>query len=136
MKTLTNSLDNISGGAGNTTLGQAYCLEFSAYVAAQLEHMYIEETQVWPKLSSSCDDVQMLQVQANARQMLPPVVMQTLLKAMIPAMNHKERHLMLNNMQTALPEPAFARISLLAEATLPEQDWLALHRDLGLQANG
>lgn len=136
MKALTNSLENISAGVDNTGLGQAYCLEFSAFVAAQLEHMYVEETQVWPQLSRSCDDAQMLQIQAKARQMLPPVVMQTLLKAMIPAMSHRERHLMLSNMQSALPEPAFARISSLAEETLPEKDWLALHRELGLQADG
>lgn len=111
---------------------QLFYLHLGHFVGAQLQHMTMEETQIWPLLSRHCDDAAMLQLQARGREMTPPAVMQTLLMAMIPALSASERQLMLKNMHKALTDQAFAKICLLSESVLPEEEWRALKSALDL----
>lgn len=132
MAVLNKALDAMVPGSGNAAAGQQYYLDFSVYVSAQLQHMYEEETKLWPQLSAHFEDQQMAAFQAQARQMLPPTVIQTLFKAMIAAINSVERRLMLGGMQKSLSEEGFGRICALAQSVLPEEDWLNLRQHLGL----
>lgn len=116
------------------TLGRALYLEFSAFVAEDLEHMRHEEVETWPLLCAHYTDEELAGIEMQIIASLTPEQNIAVMRLMLPAMNRAERAGLLGGMKAGAPPEAYAAvIDLAARPTLPRSDFAELER-LGLAA--
>lgn len=113
-----------------TTLYHALAL----FIAHNLAHMYIEETQHNQLLWAHYSDGEILAIHDALVSQIPPAEMGYTLQWMIPAMTPQERVEVLRGIQASAPVQAFAGVMTLAREVLPEAQWQYLERGLGMPA--
>lgn len=123
-----------AAAADRPALGRALYLDFSAFVAEDLEHMRHEEVETWPLLCANFTDEELAGIEMQIIASLTPDQNIAVMRLMLPAMNHAERTGLLTGMKAGAPAEAYAAvIDLAARPTLPGADFAELKR-LGLAA--
>lgn len=93
------------------------------FVAENLEHMHVEETENNEVLWATHTDEELLALQKQLVGSIPPAEMQRFLRWMIPAMAPAERALMLGGMKQSAPGEVFTMTMMGLKPHLPERDW-------------
>lgn len=114
--------------------GRALYLDFTAFVAEDLEHMRQEETETWPLLCERFTDEELAGVEMQIIGSLSPEENIGFMRMMLPAISRPERSALLAGMKSGAPPEAYAAvIDLAARPTLAAADLADLER-LGLAA--
>lgn len=123
-----------AGPAERPVLGRALYLEFSAFVAEDLEHMRQEETITWPQLCAHFSDEELAGIEMSIIGSLTPEENIAIMRLMLPAMNRPERNALLGGMKAGAPPEAYdAVIEMAARPTLAGEEFDDLRRQ-GLAA--
>lgn len=88
--------------------GQALYHRYALFAAADMEHMYAEETEVLSALHAAFSDDELIAIEARMVGAIAPPEMAAYMSLMVPALNQGERAAFLTRMRNALPEMAFA----------------------------
>jgi len=102
------------------------------FVADNLQHMHVEETEHNALLWSAYTDAELQRIEQAIVASIPPELMNEALHWFLPALSAPERAGMLAGMRMALPPEAFAGVLGIAERTLEPRDHGRLLEDLGL----
>jgi hypothetical protein len=102
------------------------------FVAENLEHMHLEETEHNAVLWAHYSDAELLGIEHALVASIPPQAMVKALYWFMPALNAPERAAMLQGMQRGMPPEAFLGIVDIARRTLAGSDFAKLARALGL----
>lgn len=102
------------------------------FVAENLEHMHVEETEHNAALWAAYSDTELLEIEHAIIAWVPPEAMPIFLRWMIPAMSHPQRVGMLGGMKQSAPPEAFAGVLATARATLSARDFAKLAQALGV----
>lgn len=94
--------------------GQALYHRYALFAAADMEHMYAEETEVLSALHAAFSDAELIAIEARMVGAIAAPEMAAYLSLVVPALNQGERAAFLTRMRTALPDMAFA--GMLAES--------------------
>lgn len=108
---------------------------YAVFVAHDLEHMDVEESELLTTLQEHFSDAELIAMEARIVASHPPEKMAAAMKLMAPALNHGERVDLLAKLQKALPQQAFD--GLLAHAIKPSlgsRDYAAAIGELMLRA--
>ncbi len=100
------------------------------FVADNLQHMHVEETAHNALLWQAYGDAELLALEQQIIESIPPAEMMASLHWFIPALNASERAGMLGGMRQGLPAEAFAGVLGIAASTLGAADFARLQRDL------
>ena len=100
------------------------------FVADNLQHMHVEETAHNALLWQAYGDAELLALEQQIIEAIPPAEMSASLHWFIPALNAPERAGMLGGMRQGLPSEVFAGVLGIAESTLAAADFARLQRDL------
>jgi hypothetical protein len=104
----------------------------SHFVAENLEHMLVEESEHNAALWAAYTDAEIAEIEQRLVASLDPVEMGLLLRWFVPAMNPTERALMLGGMQQQLPPEAMRDVLDLVRPHLDDTAWGKLARALNL----
>lgn len=107
-------------------------LALGLFVAHNLAHMDIEETEHNAVLWAHLDDAQIAAIEGAIVASLTPDETMASMRWMLPALAPAERTELLRAMQAGAPAEAFAAVTALARDVLPPGDWPALAAALGL----
>jgi hypothetical protein len=121
--------------AEREVLGRRLYRRYALFVAHDLEHMDIEETELLMALHRAFTDVELLAIEGRIVSAVPPQKMAAVMKLMVPALNHGERVDLLAKLQKVMPETAFNGV--LANAIRPaleQSDYSAVVGELMLRA--
>lgn len=88
-------------------LGRALYSRYIAFVAADLEHMAVEETELLGTLQHLYSDDELHGIEGRLVSQVPPDLMGGFLALMVPAASRPERAEMLSGMRQAMPQDAF-----------------------------
>lgn len=116
-------------------LGRRLYRRYAVFVAHDLEHMDIEETELLMALHEAFTDDELKAMEGRIIAAVPPQKMAAVMMLMAPALNHGERIELVAKLQKAMPEPAFD--GLLAGAIKPSldaRDYSAVVGELMLRA--
>ena len=116
-------------------LGRRLYCRYAVFMAHDLEHMDIEETELLIALHNAFTDDELTAMEGRIIAGVPPQKMAAAMMLMAPALNHGERVELVGKLQGVLPEQAFN--GLLATAIKPaldSKDYAAVVRDLTLRA--
>lgn len=116
-------------------LGRRLYRRYAVFVAHDLEHMDIEETELLMALHEAFTDDELKAMEGRIIAAVPPQKMAAVMMLMAPALNHGERVELVAKLQKAMPEPAFD--GLLAGAIKPSldaRDYSAVVGELMLRA--
>lgn len=102
------------------------------FIADNLAHMNIEETENNAILWSTHTDAELLALEQSIVASLSPEEMALCLRWMIPAMNPAERAELMAGMREHAPAPAFEGALAIARAHLNARDWAKLTEALAL----
>ena len=102
------------------------------FVAENLEHMHVEETQHNAALWATYNDFELLAIHDELVASIPPQEMMQIARWLLPAMNAPERAAMLADMRAKAPPAAWEAMLGVARERLDEGDWARLARDLGV----
>jgi hypothetical protein len=102
------------------------------FVAENLQHMHVEETDHNAVLWAAYTDAELQALEHALVASIPPAVMLEALHWFLPALNASERAGMLGGMQQGMPLEAFRSVLDIAERTLSQADHARLLRALGL----
>lgn len=105
---------------------------FALFVAENLEHMHIEETQLNAALWAFYTDDSLAQIHDRLVASIEPAEMMVVMGWMLPALNPAQRAGMLGEMQTKAPPEAVRPMLALAQQQLDRQGWAKLAAALGL----
>lgn len=100
------------------------------FIAHNLAHMYIEETEHNQLLWQHYSDAEIVGIHDVLVSNVPPVEMGYALRWMIPAMTPQERVLVLGGIRATAPAPAFEGVMTLAREVLDDTAWQCLDREL------
>ncbi len=100
------------------------------FVADNLQHMHVEETAHNALLWQAYGDAELLALEQQIIEAIPPAEMMASLHGFIPALNASERAGMLGGMRQGLPSEVFVGVLGIAESTLAAADFARLQRDL------
>jgi hypothetical protein len=100
------------------------------FVAANYQHMNVEESAHNAVLWSRYTDAELAQIRAALVGSIPPEQMMFMLRWMVPFMNPTERTGMLADMQAHAPAPAFAGALATVRPHLTRREWDKLARAL------
>lgn len=100
------------------------------FVADNLQHMHVEEAVHNALLWQAYSDAELLALEQQIVEAIPPAEMAEWLHWFMPALNAPERAGMLGGMRQGLPAEAFADVLVIAESTLGAADFARLQRDL------
>jgi len=101
-------------------LGRRLYRRYAVFVAHDLEHMEIEETELLMALHDAFTDEELKAMEARIVAAVPPQKMAAVMMLMAPALSHGERVELVGKLQKALPAPAFDGV--LANAIKPALD--------------
>lgn len=116
-------------------MGRRLYRRYAVFMAHDLEHMDIEETEMLMALHDAFTDDELRAMEGRIVAAVPPQKMAAVMMLMAPALNHGERVELVAKLQKALPEPAFD--GLLANAIKPaldSRDYAAVIGELMLRA--
>jgi len=100
------------------------------FVADNLVHMHVEETDNNAALWAAYDDAELHALEQRLVASIPPDMLQLTLRWMMPAMNPAERAGLLREIRERAPAPAFAGLLAAVQATLAEPERQKLARAL------
>lgn len=124
---VSDCVDSQRGAA----LGRLY-RALALFVAENLQHMHVEETEHNALLWAACTDAELLAIEHAIVGSIPPEAMMEMLHWFLPALNAPERAAMLGGMQQGLPAEPFEAVLGIAQRTLTMPEHARLMRDLGL----
>lgn len=84
-------------------VGQSLYQRYALFAAADMAQMHDEETELLSELQSAFSDDELTAIETRIRDTIPPPMMASQLELMMPALNHIERGLLLEKLQSALP---------------------------------
>ncbi len=90
--------------------GQALYQRYGLCAAADMEQMYLEETEVLSALHSAFSDAELMAIEARMLAAIAPDKMAAYTALLMPALNHAERVEMLKKLMRDLPKTAFNRL--------------------------
>lgn len=123
------SLQSVAA-AERAVLARRIYRELSLFVADNLTHMVVEETEHHDVLSVHYTDEQVLAIEHQIVGSLPPEESFAGLRWMIPHMNATERAAMLGGMKRGAPPEAFKLVMELAREALSQRDFYKLEKAL------
>lgn len=116
-------------------IGRRLYRRYAVFVAHDMEHMDIEETELLMALHEAFSDDELKAMEGRIVAAVPPQKMAAVMMLMAPALNHGERVELVAKLQKAMPEQAFD--GLLASAIRPAleaRDYTAVVGELMLRA--
>lgn len=106
-------------------------LAFSRFVADDLAHLHREETEILPLLQRLFSDAELRAMEQEIVATVPPAKLMMFIRLMLPAMNHSERYIFLNDARTHAPSELYEGIvEQGAKPSLMPQDWSRLENAL------
>jgi len=114
--------------------GYAFYQELSKLYAAHLEHMLEEETVTQALLWEHFSDAEIIGLHVQIVRSIPPAVMLSWAKYLIPALNLSERTELLAGIQAGAPPSFFEQVMAIAEETLPMAEFHQLESKLMIAA--
>lgn len=121
-----------AGGAQREALALFLYREFALFMAENIEHMQVEESQNHQLLWSAYSDAELQELHGAILASLPPAKMAAIMRWMIPAVPHAVRVEMLGGMRGQAPAEVFAGMLEIAQARLAVGEWTKLTFALGL----
>lgn len=116
-------------------IGQRLYRRYAVFVAHDLEHMDIEETELLPALHAAFTDDELKAMEGRIVAAVPPQKMTAVLALMAPALNHGERVELIAKLQKVMPEQAFDGLLTTAiKPALAARDYSAVVSELMLRA--
>jgi hypothetical protein len=115
-------------------MGYAFYQDLGKLYAAHLEHMLEEETVTQPLLWKHFSDMEIIGLHVQIVRSIPPEVMLSWAKYLIPALNLNERIELLAGIQAGAPPAFFEQVMAIAKKTLPTPDVLKLESKLMIAA--
>ena len=106
-------------------------LDLGNFVAENLEHMAIEETENHAALIRNYSDQELLEIEQRIRLKLTPEEARIGLRWMLPHVSAGERAAMLGGMKLHAPAEVFNGVMALAQEVLSQRDLYKLQRALG-----
>lgn len=106
------------------------------FIAENLEHMQLEETQHNAALWAAYSDAELLEIHQRLLASIEPAEMPTILRWMVPALSPAERASMLEQMQRELPPEAMRAVLEVVRPHLDDSAWGKLARALNLPTAG
>lgn len=113
---------------------QALYLELSAFTAAYLDHIDVEERTVMPALEDTIGPAGVEAVLGRIIGSIPPDMMTASLTVMFPALDLDDRADLLGGMQAGAPPEVFEHVVSLARSVLHRADFERLAARLRLDA--
>lgn len=115
--------------------GRRLYKRYAAFVAHDLEHMDIEETELLAALHDAFTDEELKAIEGRIVAAIPPQKMAAVMMLMAPALNHGERVELIAKLQKAMPEPAFnGLLSAAIKPALDAREYSAVVGELMLRA--
>lgn len=105
--------------------------QLSLFVAENLAHMQVEETENNAVLWAAYSDAELAQIHEALLASIPPQERSVALRWMVPALSPAERAGMLTEMQAKLPAEAFAGVLAALQPRLSARDWAKLTAAIG-----
>jgi hypothetical protein len=122
-----------AGPAGQRAAGaQDLYRALALFIAANFEHMHVEETAHNAVLWARYTDAELVEIHDALVASIPPEEMMFVARWMIPFMNPAERAAVLADMQAHAPAPAFAAVLDTVRPHLSIREWTKLARSLSL----
>lgn len=115
--------------------GYRFYTRLALFVAENLEHMVMEETDHNAVLWSCYSDAEIMGIEQRLVAAIPPQRAVAFLRWMVPAMNASERAIMLRGIRASMPAEAFDGMLSEIRALLSERDWNKLSAALGCSAS-
>jgi hypothetical protein len=119
------AVEHSSSGQRNAAAGRLY-RRLTLFVAENLEHMHVEESQNNAVLWEAYSDEELMAVERAIKASIPPQQMAAFLRWMVPSMNAGERALMLSGMQHNVPAEVFGAVLTAVKPYLSDADWRKL----------
>jgi hypothetical protein len=132
LASLGDDVEQAKGSARGTALKLLYRY-FAVFVAENLTHMNMEETENNAVLWSAYTDTELIAIEHAIHAAILPQEMEAALRWMIPAVNAGERALILADVRTGAPAPVFDGMLGLAKKYLSPRDWTKLMQALAPQ---
>lgn len=133
LRTAAQRLGTLEGASLAGALNTLY-LDLSLFVAENLRHMHVEETEHNAALWSAYTDDELRAIHGALVATIPPGEMMLVMRWMLPQMNAVERLTLLGGMRQEAPEPVFRAVLDVVQPHLATRDWAKLTRGLGLPA--
>lgn len=100
--------------------------DLAAFVAENLSHMAVEETENNAVLWAAYADEELAEIHQAIVAFLGPATLTAFLRWMVPAMSPAERAGLLGGIQLGAPRPVFEAILAAARPHVAERDWAKL----------
>ncbi len=124
-------LDTLDAAQRAGALHRLY-LDLSLFVAENLRHMHVEETEHNAALWCAYTDDELRAIHGALVATIPPAEMMQVMRWMLPQMNAPERLAVLGGMRQEAPAPVFRAMLDVAQPHLAPRDWAKLSTGLGL----
>lgn len=121
--------DSATGVERGAAMHRLY-LQLAAFVAENIEHMHREETANNAIFQRYYSDPELLALEGEIINQIPPEEMAVWLRWMIPHMNAAERLQMFADSKLHAPRAAYEGMLALARERLSQHDWYKLERAL------
>lgn len=105
--------------------------ELALFMAENLEHMHVEETENNAQLLASYGDAELQHIHESMLASIKPEIFSLGLRWMVPAMAPAERAALLTGMLAVMPSEAFAGLLASLRTRLSERDWAKLMGAIG-----
>jgi len=105
--------------------------QLALFVAANFEHMHVEETENHAALCASYSEEEILDLHRTVVASVRPPALMVALRWMIPSSSAPERAALLAGMQRDAPPPVFAAVLELIRPHLSARDWARLGAAIG-----
>lgn len=133
LRAAAQRLDTLDGAALAGALHTLY-LDLSLFVAENLRHMQVEETEHNAALWCAYTDEELRAIHGALVATIPPDETMRVMRWMLPHMNAPERLALLRGLREGAPEPVFRAVLDAVQPHLAPRDWAKLTRGLGLPA--
>jgi len=105
-------------------------LRLTAFIAENLEHMLVEETDNHQALIAAYTDAELLQIKGAIVASIPPQDNMRMMKWMLEYMNNAERIAIVKDIKAHAPPMVFHAVMDTARSTLSQRDYFKLERAL------
>jgi len=112
-----------SKGEQRELLGAMLYRKLAVFVADNLAHMHEEETINNAILWRYYTDAEIQEIERTLVASIPPQKNAEVMKWVLPALNHQERHAFLSGMRQSAPQPVFQNVLEIARQGLPQAEW-------------
>jgi hypothetical protein len=131
LRAAAQRLDTLDASQRAGALHRLY-LDLSLFVAENLRHMHVEETEHNAALWCAYTDDELRAIHGALVATIPPAEMMQVMRWMLPQMNAPERLALLGGMRQEAPEPVFRAVLDVVQPHLAPRDWAKLAGGLGL----